>query len=1338
MEGEIFGILSPQTSGNRILLENATNWHSWKFQVKVLLKALDIFDIVDGSNTCPKEDGEKITTWTKLDAKAQGVIVNRLSSGVMLQVQNCETAKEIWDRLCTVYEQKSDVSLHILQQRFFDLKYTNSEDVVTFIAKVEGIVAQIRQARGEIPDNMIITKIISSLGEKFRHFISAWDSVPIEKKNMTELTARLIIEEQRNKMYEDEKPSQIALKTNTKKEIRKCFNCGKVGHYKSDCKVKRQKSIQNENIIICKLCKKRGHTLKQCWFNKDNKNQSVNDEKQNALVMSVCGLTSKIVSNEWFLDSGASEHMCSTKDSFINYENLIVPKDVIIGDGTVIKALGYGDIQLEAYDNEQWIKTLIKNVLYVPSLKANLFPMSATLDKGYKLLSTAMECQFTKNNNVHAVAKRQGKMYIMMFRKLDESAMVGKVTSNLKQWHAKLGHQDINQVKNVLTRQGVRFEEKGEEETCVSCLRGKQHKFPFPLSQNRATKPGEIIHIDIGGPVEETSLGGAKFFLLLKDDFTKYRKVYFLKNKSESIECLKLFLKQTQVNPGHKINFIRSDNAKEFCSRDMENLLNSYGIQHQKCVAYTPQQNGCIEREMKTVIESARTMLLESGFNKNLWAEALNTAVYVINRTGPSRVKDRTPFELWWDKTYDVNNLQVFGSRVSVHVPDQKRLKFDSKAEIGYFIGYGENIKGYRIYLPEKNEVEIKRDVIFITESEESKEQEKRPEMKYYRGYELLGDVEQISEKGSQYEDTTSPNIMVESDDDHDSMHIFHEHLQIEEEIENHNLQETSNQTEEETERPRRVRSKPKWLNDYVQGEESDENSFISYTCQEPTSYQEAMTRPDKSKWEEAINTELRTLQENNTWEEVTEVPEGENIISSKWVFTIKETEEKSIYKARLVARGFEQKNCDDKTYSPVAKLTTFKALMAVANQKRQPVYQMDVTSAFLYGDINETVFIQLPNNKIGKLNKSIYGLKKSPKYWNTKFNNFMLKENFVRSQNDPCLYMKHMDKNYIYVMLFVDDLLYFGSNKEQVDSFKNVICDNFKMKDLGLASYYLGINIKQDLKNYITVINQKKYLYKLLTKYQMLNCKTVSTPIEQNFNFELLNREKSESLEIEKSCRSLIGSLLYATCTRPDLSVAVGFLSRYVHCASLALFKCLKRVLRYISGTIDLSLTYKCDNIGQNVCKLQGFSDSDWAGDILDRKSTSGQIFYIFECPISWCSKKQSCVSLSSCEAEYVALSSAIMEGSFLRKLMLDFGYTNTKFEILEDNQSVINIVHNNDSNKRLKHIDIKYQYIVENIMSKELVKINYINSNNNVADLFTKPLGKQLFIKLRNKILF
>lgn len=325
------------------------------------------------------------------------------------------------------------------------------------------------------------------------------------------------------------------------------------------------------------------------------------------------------------------------------------------------------------------------------------------------------------------------------------------------------------------------------------------------------------------------------------------------------------------------------------------------------------------------------------------------------------------------------------------------------------------------------------------------------------------------------------------------------------------------------------------------------------------------------------------------------------------------------------------------------------------------------------------------------------------------------------------------MNNYCIFVLIYVDDLLICGSCENQITKFKALLHKNFKMKDLGIANNFLGININQNIDNGVVILNQKKYLEKILQKFQMLNCKEISTPIEQNLKFDILNRTHSENEQIENKCRQLIGSLLYAcSATRPDLCVAVSFLSRYQHCASQMLYKFLKRVLRYVKGTLNLSLIYKCNQKGN----LIGNVDADWAGDTKDRKSTSGFIFKIFNCPVSWCTKKQLSVSLSSTEAEYIALSVAITEGCWLKYLLNDFGYE-MMIDIFEDNQSVIKIAQNNESNKRLKHLDIRYHFIVEKVTNKK-VRLNYIKSNENVADLFTKPLGKQMFIKFRNEILF
>lgn len=314
--------------------------------------------------------------------------------------------------------------------------------------------------------------------------------------------------------------------------------------------------------------------------------------------------------------------------------------------------------------------------------------------------------------------------------------------------------------------------------------------------------------------------------------------------------------------------------------------------------------------------------------------------------------------------------------------------------------------------------------------------------------------------------------------------------------------------------------------------------------------------------------------------------------------------------------------------------------------------------------------------------------------------------------------------------MIYVDDLLVFGTDNNEIASFKQTLSNNFHMKDLGLAKNYLGITIKQN--KGATIISQEKYLLAVLDKFKMTNCKAISTPMDQNFNVELLKRDKSESIDVEMKCRQLIGCLMYAVSgTRPDLCVAVGFLSRFQHCASEILLKSLKRVLRYIKGTLTLSLIYKSNDSG-----IQGFVDADWAGDVNDRKSTSGYLFKIHDCLVSWYCKKQFSVSLSSTESEYIALSTAITEACLLKNLLNDFNMPNCEIEIFEDNQSVIKLVYNNENNKRLKHIDVRYHYIMEKV-KENFVNLKYVKTEDNVADILTKPLGKILFEKCRSFML-
>lgn len=1293
-------------AGQSLKLKGKDNWNVWKFQITIILRSKNVFEVVTGKSAKPiwvsgneqerQRHEAKLQEWVRKDSKAQETIVMGMQEGPMGHIITCESSEEMWDKLLSVYEQKSEVSLHLIQQRFFNLKY-ESEGISKYMSKIEEIKTQLKQMGEEISENMLMTKILMSLPDSYKHFISAWESVPLRDRNLNDLTSRLLIEEQRINVVEDSQEALVAKNfTNERRQV-KCYMCNKYGHMKKDCFYNKTSKKETQ---VCHYCKKPGHFINKCRF-KAAKDKEENS-KAEALVSSAL-ISENISRSDWYLDSGASEHMCCNKNQVSNFEELKVPKLIKIGNGTNIKATGKGIVKVNSIVDKQIRPMELKDVLYVPDLTFNLLSVSSTLDKGYRFVSDKEKGEFiNKKGQTCARATRDGKLYKMNFQTCGYANAAVVQKKSLKVWHEKLAHQNIRQVKRMLNKNNIKYDET-EEFTCEPCIKGKQHRLPFGTSSSKTSKTCEIIHADVCGPMEESSLGGSRYFLLIKDDYSHYKSVYFMKHKSEVKQHLKYFLLSSKKETGNEVKILRSDNGLEFDNQEVKSLLKEKGIRFQKTVPYTPEQNGKAEREMRTIVEAARTMLLAKGMDKSFWGEAVNTAVYTLNRTGTSTIENKTPYEIWYNQRENIKNLQVFGTEAYVHIPKEKRRKLDAKSKKGIFVGYEENTKGYRIYFPENRKIECARDVNFSNHEQNGKIQEVQTEEGQEQQEIVQGEDKIIEE---------NVNKMCINEDDT-------------------NQEENENQTK--SLRNRNKLKKPQKYQDY-------ETCFLVMNDEdEPETYEEAMERNDSKQWKLAIQTELDSLKENNTWTEV-ENNNNCNIIENRWVFKIKRNKEGKIsqYKARLVAKGFQQKDNMElaEIYSPVAKLTTMRVLLAIAVQENFPVYQMDVKSAFLYGDIEEEVFMYLPEglqiieeNKICKLNKSIYGLKKSPRYWNEKFNSVMECQNFERSKNDLCLYTKITEHFKTYVLLYVDDLLIIGSDEGEVNKLKSVLSLNFKMKDLGRASNYLGINIEQDISAGTITINQSANLKGVLHKYGMKDCKSVSTPMDTNFNHEHLKRQSPESQEIETMCRRIIGSLMYAMLgSRPDLSASINILSRYQASASNDLLTALKRILRYVKGTVNLNLIFKRQ---EKSAILTGYVDSDWGGDKCDRKSTSGYTFMIKDCVVSWSSKKQSTVALSSTEAEYIALSVAICEACWLRKLLCDLKINNIDPIVLfEDNQSAIRVAKNFDNSKRLKHIDIRYCFVNEKI-NNNIIDVQYLDTENQIADVFTKPLSRVKFEK-------
>ncbi|XP_043469909.1 uncharacterized mitochondrial protein AtMg00810-like [Leptopilina heterotoma] len=372
---------------------------------------------------------------------------------------------------------------------------------------------------------------------------------------------------------------------------------------------------------------------------------------------------------------------------------------------------------------------------------------------------------------------------------------------------------------------------------------------------------------------------------------------------------------------------------------------------------------------------------------------------------------------------------------------------------------------------------------------------------------------------------------------------------------------------------------------------------------------------------------------------------------------------------SRLVARGFQQELDNElyDVYAPVAKLATFRILLIVGNKMQKPIYQMDVRSAFLYGDIKDEVYMSLPGQEDSE-NKCMV-----PR--STQFDRYFKDEN---KEFNTSLDIEHKcdGDEKLYLLIYVDDVLILGTNQKAVNKLKAILNENFSMKDLGVISQYLGVDIEQNLDTGCTKVSQVEYLKEVIQKYGMQDCNAVDTPIEANIDLNSLKSE-TPNFEMQKICRKIIGSIMYAALgTRPDLCESVSLLSRFQDKANENLFKALKRLLRYVKGTIEMVLFFEPN---KSKIILQGFVDSDWGGDTTDRKSTSGFVFKMYDCTISWASRKQSTVAISSTESEFVALSLAVCEACWLIKLLRDLSIEiNEPVTLFEDIQSSIYIANN------------------------------------------------------------
>ncbi|KAJ9535349.1 LOW QUALITY PROTEIN: hypothetical protein OSB04_un001540 [Centaurea solstitialis] len=1074
----------------------------------------------------------------------------------------------------------------------------------------------------------------------------------------------------------------------------------------------------------------------------------------------------------WHIDSGCSRHMTGNKFILQNFKHF-EGGHVAFGDnpkGGKIK--GKGKISKD--------KMSFEDVFYVEQLRYNLLSVSQVCDKKFGVFFTDSECLILApgfkidENLVLLRTPRKDNVYCLDLERIPSNQSLNCLfskafhnESNL--WHRRMCHMNFKNmnklVKNNLVR-GLPRKEFFCNDNCVACLKGKQHKSSHKSKEvNSISSPLQLIHMDLFGPTNVMSIGKKSYCLVIVDDFSRFTWVYFLKTKDETSGLIKSFVTRANL----KVKVIRSDNGTEFKNSDINSFCDEKGIEKQYSALRTPQHNGVAERRNRTLIEAARSLLADSKLPITFWAEAVNTACYVQNRTLVVKSQGKTPYEIFKKKKPFIGFFKPFGYPCTILNTKSHLVKFDSKSKEGFLVGYATQCKESLILLPESlrrvKNVKCNEhtpnaqgtgpnwlfDIDFFTNSFKTSEHdctgpstqqvsEVQPQFVMFpiptidpaefctNDDQVEGDI--TPQAGDQTVETLSQPQSSQDDESTSEQADTNLSDSLQEEAAYQTRTQKNHPTTlviGDVESPMLTRHKSKQT-----VTSSSHLSLIScfLSQEEPKKAHGAMKDPS---WIEAMQEELLQFVLQHVWDLV-DLPSGHRAIGTKWIFRNKKDERGIVIKnkARLVAQGYTQEEGIDydEVFAPVARIEAIRLFLAYASFKNFKVYQMDVKSAFLYGKIEEEVYVCQPPgfedprypDRVYKLNKALYGLHQAPRAWYDTLSTYLLENEFTRGVIDKTLFIKREKQEILLVQIYVDDIIFGSTKSSMCKEFEDLMHKKFKMSAMGELTFFLGLQVAQ--KEDGIFIHQSKYVKDILHKFGFSDVKPASTPMETHKHLTV----DPEGQEVDvHHYRSMIGSLMYLTASRPDIMFVVCVCARFQVQPKDSHLQAVKRIFRYLKGHSKFGLWYPHDS----PFDLIAYTDSDYGGANMDRKSTTGGCQFLGSRLVSWQCKKQTSVSTSTAEAEYIAAASCCSQVLWIQNQMLDYGLTFLNTPIYIDNSSAISIVNNPVKHSKTKHIEIRFHFI-RDCNEKKLIQVLKVHTDYQLADLFTKSfdIGRFIFL--------
>lgn len=1376
------------------------NYKQWRWQLMSIIDEYEIEEILEPSEEeiafikyTKAERRRVLPEYTRKQKIARAIISERLGPDYIEKVEECSTIRQMLEILDREFITTSKIGLLDLRERYITFKFKEGGDLRKFIDLHEKRMREYETAGAKQSEDDRIMNLHRAIPPRF-------DSVLYYLYGAASLTQNyqtyrvLILENYERTQSMAGKP--LTEFTDTRKgtgkrgeqsnaEVSKpagnqktCFYCKEYGHFIRNCpklaaksemmeklsqpsSSKLKESGYNQSTTTEKKTKEEEKPTPPDWtkfvnFKPKTMNivlsdaaklilQNIDDQEEseessteeNHEYVSESAVDVRVKNKqepfiEFLIDSGSQCHVVNELSRLLDIHKVENFEMTCANVNAPIVATHYGRLLVET---ETGMRIEFAPVFYVPEIPCNVLSVSRitrTREFGVDFYRPIVDVYERDTRTIVFSGYEVDDLMYVTFRRISEDGTTGlhrplimatpevvpKVQQQILNWHSKLAHASAKYIRaafsNLDNIQPIKFDDKLLR-GCEICCKAKSSRLPHNTQRKRSTRAFHTIATDIYD-FGELSQEGRKLAVTFTDTFSGYIKIRPIKSKSDVADQFAHYVKEIEAKYSTKVAMLRSDCAKEYISGDLEVFCAAASIEIDPGIPYSPELNGLSERKNKDINIKTKALLYEARLPTKYWELAAAVTQYVMNRLATKTNNEfLTPFEIVKGYKPDARTFHKFGCTAMVHVPIQVRereagklrrranslgmatvpgsvqgSKLAPSAEKLVFVGYTKT--GYKFLNPVTNTITLSRDVTHWYEDE--------------RAEDIWPDINKpvLPPPGR------TPKNMAE--------------------------------TPKKTTEPDHTYAKTPKVT--LLSAQHQLLTLISDNI--PANYTAALNSQFAEHWVNAMTDEFQSHIQNGTWHLVIHPGRGKNILNTKWVYTVKfDIDGTEIAKARLVAIGCGDRNqyVEEAIYTPVCPSDVIRLLISMAQAYSWSLTAMDVTTAFLYGHLEEEIYLRIPEGieldrkqYALRLDKSIYGLKVSSRCWFETLREVIADIGFVPTEAERCLFIYKSEENVALLAVYADDMLLSANSGTLRLSIIEKFRKRFQIKVAENPTKFLGMQIDR-AENKIR-IHQALYIKKMTERLNLQNMSPVSLPMEPH-----LRIPKSEVPNDDREFRRLVGIILYvARFSRPDVTYAVNSLARHQGKVTPEVKSYAKRVLKYLYDTRNFVIEYTAPD----ERPLRAFCDASFAPDVPYEKDMPGDVeastysqtgLAVFHHGnlINWGSSKQTIVATSSTAAEVIAVCESLDAVLIPRDILQEVIGPQLPILLYEDNSSAARMLVG-CQNKRMRHVMIKAGAVQQAVRDGEIALIN-VEGDQQIADMLTKALPSDRFETLRKYLL-